>query len=122
MRALVKNAADRGQVRAGAKVERLREITATADMQHVLMTAEGRRVLWRILSECGMFATPFSTDPHVTYHAIGRADVGRWLVTQIQDTDINAYPQMQREAAQLEREEQLSAEQTQKPRDEDTDG
>lgn len=86
--AVVTNAEDQRQIkrarRAAARAERL----ARADLEAVLATAEGRRVLWRILAHCNVFDTAVDIrvwNPTQITFATGRQDVGHFVLAQIMD-------------------------------------
>lgn len=64
--------------------EKLRAKNAAAqlrkDVQSVLATEQGRRVVWLFLQTAGMDFSPFRTDPVLMAHAVGWQDAaGFWL-------------------------------------------
>ena len=73
---------------------RVREID---DLQKVLKSPEGRRFVWRVLSEAGVFKASFSLNSMQTAFNEGRRDIGIWLIKDIDRAEPNAYAQMQRE-------------------------
>ena len=73
---------------------RTREID---DLQKVLKIPEGRRLIWRILSEAGVFKASFSLNSMQTAFNEGRRDIGIWLIQDVDRAEPNAYAQMQRE-------------------------
>jgi len=73
---------------------RTREID---DLQKVLKLPEGRRLVWRILSEAGVFKASFSLNSMQTAFNEGRRDIGIWLIQDVDRAEPNAYAQMQRE-------------------------
>lgn len=101
-RALVKNAADPEQVGTAdrkTKNTRQRELD---DLGIVLGTAPGRRLLWRVMGYCGIFTSPFSSDVPTMAHAVGRQDVGRYLLSEINEAKPTAFTEMQQDAATQE--------------------
>lgn len=56
-RGLVENASDPKQVRSAAEQEQLRLLQQQADLREVTSTRGGRRFLWRLLAESGIYRT-----------------------------------------------------------------
>lgn len=103
-RALVRNAADKEQVKQAKETEQFIAERDQNDLRLVLSSKEGRRMLWRFLSTCGVFQSIY--DGHggrMSFNA-GRHDLGLWLMGQIIAADQSAYLVMQAEAAKLDRE------------------
>ena len=98
---LVRNAADREQVKTGAQHESFSNVNRLADMRTVLSTRAGRNVLWWWLSQCGLFES-ITVQSSEIYVKSGRRDIGLHLIDAIQKADPEAYLLMQREAAKLE--------------------
>ena len=67
------------------------------DLRSVLKSSEGRRFVWKMLSECGVFRASFSLNAMQTAFAEGRRDIGIMLVKELDEADPGAYAQMQRE-------------------------
>ncbi len=59
------------------------------DMREVLKSPAGRRLLWRVMDWTGCEGTPKRSTDELTYMAIGSADVGRWLKSEIISADEN---------------------------------
>ncbi|MGE4471076.1 MAG: hypothetical protein AB7D47_13160 [Desulfovibrio sp.] len=55
------------------RAERLRELR---DLRDVMSTEEGRRVMWRLLSECRVFLSTYSPKELESYYRQGRRAVG----------------------------------------------
>lgn len=81
-RPLVRNAGDPRQVRRAGKTEHLRRQDELNDLRAVLATAEGRRLLWRVLGHCGCFGSVWHPSALIHYNS-GRQDVGHWLQAEI---------------------------------------
>ena len=93
---LVKNAASRNQVKKAVRKERDERAEQIADLKSVLRTAQGRRVMWRILTECKTFNSIWEQSAKIHYNA-GRQDLGHWLMAEIVDTDENRLFEMMKE-------------------------
>ena len=59
---LVKNAADESQVRQAEVKMKLLDEKNFNDLKFILDSDQGRRFMWRVLSECGVFQTSFRTS------------------------------------------------------------
>ncbi len=102
MSSLVANAADRKQVeRAHKKTTRDRD-QEQADLRAILALPTGRRVLWRLLEDCKVFASIWHPSALIHFNE-GRRDVGLKLMAAISRADDQALLQMMAEAAQLTR-------------------
>ncbi len=110
--ALVGNAADSKQVRNAGRKERDRRGQELSDLSAVLATPAGRRVLWRLLGECRVFETPTHTRGDMTHQNIGRGDVGRFLIAEINEASDDAWLTMQQEARAVTKREHVEAEAT----------
>jgi len=72
--------ADKERVRKKGLQERLDRRTELNDMAYILSTRSGRRFIWRLLSETGIFKSSF-TGNNTTFFNEGRRDIGlRFLV------------------------------------------
>ena len=91
MEAEVQDVGDVSQVkkrRTKAKIRRDRE---KEEIKQILATPFGRRFLWRVLRECGLWKT-FSYDgAHDMAIKSGRRDIGLWLIKEIDEADKNGY-------------------------------
>jgi hypothetical protein len=102
-RALVGNAADPKQVKNAGQREKALRRQELAELRWVLSDRRGRRFLWKHLSTCGIYTTPYHPSGSTVYHNVGRGDVGRELLAQILEADQAAYLLMQQEAMDDER-------------------
>lgn len=83
---LVNNAADKKQVKsAKAKAKFAREGELN-DISAILKTPEGRRVVWRILTQCKTFGSVWHGSALIHYNA-GQQDIGHWLLSEITQSD-----------------------------------
>lgn len=97
MDSLVKNAASEKQVKNAARKQRLAERSHQDDLKAVLETAEGRRVMWRILGHCGIYRSPYAHSGSEQNKNIGMGEVARWLLAEIVEVDEKLWLQMQSE-------------------------
>jgi hypothetical protein len=67
------------------------------DLQKVLKSPEGRRVIYKILSECGVFKASFSLNSMSTAFNEGKRDIGIMLLKDLDEAEPNAYSQMLKE-------------------------
>lgn len=104
--AIVDNAADRFQTRAAERRSRQKAQRQANDLRVVLSTPEGRRFLWRLMGECGSFASVCRDgfDSSVFYRG-GKQDVGHMLQVWVLDANEGAYLTMQKEAWANDRKE-----------------
>ncbi len=87
------DASDEGQVEAARrKADQIRE-GELADLRAVLATRQGRRLVWRYLTRCGVFKTSM-TGSSQTFFLEGQRNVGLWLLADINAADPAAYVQM----------------------------
>jgi hypothetical protein len=69
-----------------------------SDMRKVLGLPEGRRVIWRLLSEAGVFRSSFTGDSQ-TFFNEGKRSLGLLIVSEVLAAHPDSYSVMQREAA-----------------------
>ena len=77
-----------------ARQRRDREIN---DMRKVISLPEGRRVIWRILSGCGVFRASFALNSMQASFNEGKRDIGISLLLDLNEADANMFAQLQRE-------------------------
>lgn len=93
----VKNASDEKQVKdAEYKVKSGRE-RDLEDVMYILSSKQGRRFIWRYLTECGIFQTSF-TGNSTTFFKEGERNVGLKLMTDINESSPDAYVLMMKES------------------------
>lgn len=88
--AVVQNAADASQVKAATKKARSLRTRQLEDWKLILDNPRAERVFEAILEQCGHFASPLGKDTHMTYLNIGRAEVGRFILAQMNDANPDA--------------------------------
>ena len=92
-----RNVADIDQIKKTAKKEKLQEELEKKDMQDLLRTGFGRRIIWRYLSFCGVFKTSFTGDSQ-TFFNEGQRNVGLKIIDDINEANPQAYVDMMLEA------------------------
>lgn len=97
---LVQNAADESQVAKATKHEKNDENRFREDMQTVLSSKQGRRILWRLIEECRVFESIYDPGNRV-YYLAGRRDVGAMVMSWITNTSEDALIMMMKEAKEL---------------------
>jgi len=95
----VRNAADPKQVRKASKTEAQQRAEEIGDLRQLLRLAEGRRVLWRLLSHCGVFESTYAIPDSQTFYKAGQQDVGHFIQAEIIRANPDAYVQMMTEYA-----------------------
>jgi hypothetical protein len=70
-------------IKEGKKELKLRMAQEREDIQYVMKSPQGRRVMWRILEQSKMLATDLFAGDERTNVNIGRRDMGVWLYTEI---------------------------------------
>ncbi len=101
-RSAVKNAADEEQVKdSGRKSKTVRE-REIEDVRVLLAIPEGRRFIWRYLTECHMYESSLSRDPLAMAAMEGERNIGLKLHADILATDPSVFLKMQMEKLQEE--------------------
>lgn len=95
--ALVKNAADKGQIeKAGSKAKQ-REQMAKEAIRTVMSTRQGRKWVWSKLEWCHVFSPTFRQDPCQSAYAEGARLAGLEILKDVNSLGPDAYLQMQQE-------------------------
>jgi len=90
------------------KAKRLRDRELN-DIKLILSSPEGRRFLWRVLSEAQVFRDGYvhgDAGFGTTYNS-GRRGIGLWALAEIMEAKPDAFMQMQREHASEAKREEL---------------
>lgn len=74
------------------------------DYQTVLASPQGRRLLWGIISDAGVFGKCFTGNSN-TFYNLGKKEFGLDILSDIIEADPNAYLKAQAEAWEADREE-----------------
>jgi hypothetical protein len=81
-----------------AKAQREYEVF---QLSKLLKDYDGRAVLWRILSQCGIYQDNLFPDNHgVMARQEGKRSIGLWLLREIHAADPHAYARMGEEAVE----------------------
>lgn len=86
-------------VQARNRKLKLSKREAAEDLKAILASPSGRRWLWSLIARLGPFRTPFGPDPHLSYFAGGRQNVGLELIAEITSVSPDLYALMQKENA-----------------------
>ena len=92
------NAGERKDIRAAEKAASVTTRQRREVIGGIMSVAPGRAWVHQILTDCHIFANPFSTDPMITAFACGEMNVGQKLLVDIMAMCPDQYIQMQREA------------------------
>lgn len=84
------NASDEKQVNERRQQERIDAIQSRDDLKFVMGSAQGRRVLKRVMNQCGVFRSSFTGNSE-TFFREGARNVGLYLHGQMLDADPNQY-------------------------------
>lgn len=88
----------REQEREQARYDRRFREQLRSDVQKVLATTEGRRLVFTFLQTMNIDATPFNTNAMSQSHGIGLQDAARWWLNVIRDHCPEREAQMRAEA------------------------
>ncbi len=89
-------------------VERKRRDREISDLKKVLDSVEGRRFVWRLLSEAGVFHGSFNANALVMAFHEGKRDLGILLIGEINGHAPHRYVQMQNEWSSDQKSEKAS--------------
>lgn len=98
--------AERSEKAKSAQLERQTEID---DLLWLMSDKRGRRYMWRLLSESGIYRTSFSTDALAMAFAEGQRNRGLALVGSVMQHCPERFSEMQKEARANERRKAKSA-------------
>lgn len=109
MNDLVRNAADPKQVKHAGRKEKDKRARELHDLKLLLTMPEGRRTIWRLMEQTGYMENPTHARGDMTHQNIGRADMGRFILSEIVEADENAFFTMMQEARARKRSDQVEA-------------
>ena len=58
-----------------------------SDLSWLMNDARGRRIVWELLAQCGVFQGSFTTNGSATFFQEGRRHIGLWLMGELQHED-----------------------------------
>lgn len=82
------------------------------DLRRIIKTPEGRRWIWRVLEDCGIYRNSFHLNSNQTAFCEGKRDVGLGIIRDLFEADSTTFMQMHNEyiaalkQKEAEREEQ----------------
>lgn len=85
------------KLKESRKKARLRRVDELKDLKWVLSSKAGRKFLWRMLERAGLHSSSFHHHNGVMSFNEGKRSIGNELLVDINEADIEAYFQMQRE-------------------------
>jgi len=91
------DAGDEGAVKKKKTKAQIRKEQDKEDLHNILLSPGGRRFLWKVLEECGVYKISFTGNSH-TFFNEGKRQIGLNLIADIFDADPNAYVEMRLEA------------------------
>lgn len=101
MKAYTGNAADIEQVKEAASKEKRGKEQRCDDMLMVLSTPQGRRFIWRYLTECGVFRTSYTGDATNTIYLEGQRNMGLKILSDVNEASPEAYIKMMLESKEF---------------------
>ena len=103
-----RNAADERALNRQKEQERLGAEQEIADLQWLMSTERGRRIMWSLLSRAGVFRISM-TGNSWTFFNEGRRSLGNELMAAVNDHCAEQYPLMVAEAqARIRKSEEVS--------------
>ena len=93
------NLGDETQVKKRQRKDEIQRQRELDDLNAVLDTPQGRRVMWRVLGFSKTFHTVFNSNALVMAHNEGQRNVGLWLTAEITEASTDNYLLMQKEAS-----------------------
>lgn len=94
---------DKEIVQKVQKKHKIKRDAEKEDLRALLRSPQGRAVLWRILSYCGVYSdNPFPDLPGAMARHEGKRHIGLWLIREIHDADPHAYARIRDEAVSNE--------------------
>lgn len=85
------NVGEEKKVKKSIKKHKLIRENELDDLNKVLNTSFGQRMLWRILERCHLSHSISHRDPLDMSRVSGERDVGLWLLNEIISADKNGY-------------------------------
>lgn len=73
------------------------------DLRNVLNHASGRRVIWRIMEDCGVFKNCFvESSSRLTDFLLGQKNLGLKIMAEVNDVNPEFYVRMKKENENIE--------------------
>lgn len=90
------------------KEQKRRRTRRDADLKWVMSSAPGRRFMWELLAECGIYRCSFNNSGSQTFFNEGMRNVGTMKLAQLMKVCPDDYLKMQSEAMEESRNERSS--------------
>jgi hypothetical protein len=100
-KAYVGNAADAEQVQEADRKERFEVKTQVKDLKAILSTQEGKRFIWRMVEQCGVYRGGFLPRDESIFRD-GEQNIGIWLLAQVTEANPNALIEMMKQGEKEE--------------------
>lgn len=84
------NVANESQVKESAQAARHRRDSEINDLAELLNLPAGRRYLWRVLEETGVYKQSF-TGSSETFFLEGHRKIGLWVLAEIMEINPDSY-------------------------------
>lgn len=81
------------QAEAKHKIETDAEVQ---DLRAIMESPTGRRFMWRLLEQTGLYKTSF-TGNSTTFFNEGQRNIGLWLISQVNENCLDEYTRMVKE-------------------------
>ena len=75
-----------------SRQDELHRDQAVTDLEAVLRSREGRRVLLSVLERCGVFRIAYTGQDSATNLRLGEQNIGLWLIARIEEVGPTEYP------------------------------
>lgn len=86
-----------------------------ASLQSLLTTADGKRVVFWLLSRAGIYGAPFNTEAAIERYQLGRQSIGLELLSKLDQIDARLYPRLLLERGEQEEMTRAAREAATKP-------
>lgn len=93
---------DPRQIKKDLKWAKAKKKHEDLDFSDVLKTNAGRMVMWRVLTQCGVYSACATDKPMEMARSEGKRDIGLWLLEEISYIPGDLYPIMVKEATERE--------------------
>jgi hypothetical protein len=94
---VIANGTDETQVKAAKAKEKQQSEIELDDYRFLLQTKQGRRVFWKLLTDCGVFKTSFTGNSQ-TFFLEGQRNIGLKVLNTINEAMPEAYLLMMNES------------------------
>lgn len=103
---VITDTTDKKQIRTGKRLVSKRDHAELGDLRSLLQLPPGRRFIYRVLSQCGIYHDNFTPDALVMAKLAGERGIGLWLLRELDKIDPGMIIQLMREAAEQKKSDQ----------------